>query len=209
MLLMRIFRTFISLVVSLFLLSCSDFEHAVQEAVDRQMTLCPQSRLGDLYKSFFQDKFGPGHLLRDAEDVREKMRQYLVSECAIAAGQKNMLPEWEPTGYEGRFVRVNLSVINSGKVPLEDFLDAFLESAGCFSLPDVNEWSKEWHHIESVIRVRCPSLPGLEDDSARIDEVLRAGKYAFHHSAEYNAAYNPHYRLMERSLFERKILPRL
>ena len=42
-----------------------DFEEAVRVAVSRQMQKYPKSTLKDLYKNFFQDKFGPGHIIGD------------------------------------------------------------------------------------------------------------------------------------------------
>ena len=57
--------------LTLFLLFClclsatekKDFEKAVREAVSWQIQTYPKSTLKDLYKNFFQDKFGPGHII--------------------------------------------------------------------------------------------------------------------------------------------------
>ena len=50
----------------------------------QQMTDYPESTLKDIYKNFFQDAFGPGHLMSDAEDAEKRMEAYLRSECEQA-----------------------------------------------------------------------------------------------------------------------------
>lgn len=37
--------------------------------------------------------------------------------------------------------------------------------------------------------------------------ILDQGKYASHHSIAYNEAYHPHYRLIEKTIFEKELLP--
>ena len=62
-----------NLLISFFCLLCLwvsaaekvDFDKAVRTAVERQMQFYPKSTLKDLYKNFFQDKFGPGHIISD------------------------------------------------------------------------------------------------------------------------------------------------
>ena len=41
----------------------ADFRERVVTCVRWQMDNYPESRLIDLYKNFFQDKFGPGHMI--------------------------------------------------------------------------------------------------------------------------------------------------
>lgn len=181
----------------------------VRQAVAEQMSTYPASTLKDLYKSFFQDAFGPGHLISNAQDSEQRMRSYLEQECEMAKTEPNLCPDYELTGIHGRFYRVNLSVINDGRVPMESFLSAFLKSASQFSLPKVEDWRQEWISIEKSIRELGYRLPGQAQDSAAIMDILAQGKYASHHSEAYNAAYHPHYRLIEKEIFEREILPRL
>ena len=50
-------------------------------------------------------------------------------------------------------------------------------------------------------------LPHYDEDRQYIDSILSAGKYAISHSPEYRKAYRPHYRIVERGIFERVILP--
>jgi hypothetical protein len=50
-------------------------------------------------------------------------------------------------------------------------------------------------------------LPQYEEDKLSIDSILNAGKYAISHSPSYREAYHPHYRIVEKSIFEREIKP--
>ena len=42
---------------------------------------------------------------------------------------------------------------------------------------------------------------------AFIDSILSVGRYAISHSPEYREAYHPHYRIVERGIFERELKP--
>ena len=50
-------------------------------------------------------------------------------------------------------------------------------------------------------------LPNYQEDKQFIDSVLSVGKYAISHSPDYREAYHPHYRIVERSIFEKEIKP--
>ena len=51
------------------------------------------------------------------------------------------------------------------------------------------------------------NLPDFQEDKQFIDSVLSVGKYAISHSPEYREAYHPHYRIVERNIFEKEIKP--
>ena len=40
-----------------------------------------------------------------------------------------------------------------------------------------------------------------------IDSILSVGKYAISHSSDYREAYHPHYRIVERRIFENELMP--
>lgn len=180
---------------------------AIRQSVEYQTDRYPECTLRDLYKNFFQDAFGPGHLMPEEENAVQTMRAYIVQECAEAAAEKNLCPEYEQTGWHGRFYRVNLSVINDGKVPLDTLLNALVMSIDGTTLPDVAEWRSEWNAIVKEIERQKLELPQYERDKYSIDSMLLQGKYVSHHSVRYNDAYHPHYRLIEKSVFESRLLP--
>ena len=169
---------------------------AVKEAVATQLATFPESRLQDLYKSFFQDYFGPGHIIAD----RQSALDYILSELAEADTLTG--PETEPCGWQGNYVRVNLSVIADGRMSAEEMTDALMASAREVKDEDVVRWRKEWAEIEAVIEKASPGLPDLEGDKARLAEFLASGNYACHHSAAYEAAYHPHYRIILKDLLD-------
>lgn len=179
------------------------FEEAVRLAVTRQMETYPKSTLKDLYKNFFQDKFGPGHIIGDTAGagnyLRRELASYTKTEGALA----------EPTGWEGNFLRVNLSVIKNNQVPYDVFFDAFVRSVNGIRPITVAEWQKEWHQIEGIIHSMNLSLPDYESDKVEIENRLSKGEYVGHHSKLFEDSYSPHYRIISREIFEKEILPLL
>lgn len=186
-----------------------DDRQMIISAIEQQMSDYPESTLKDIYKNFFQDAFGPGHLMSDADDAEEQMAEYLRNECEIAQSDIDPSPYYVRTGWHGRFYRVNLSVINEGKVPFDVFMGAFMESARNFEIPETEDWKNEWEMIENVFRECSYEVPDFSKDSTSIHNMLNRGEYASHHSERYQKAYHPHYRLIERDIFDRQILPLL
>ncbi|RKU71660.1 hypothetical protein DWW91_06490 [Parabacteroides sp. AF17-3] len=198
-----------NLLISFFCLLClwvsaaekTDFDKAVRSAVERQMQGYPKSTLKDLYKNFFQDKFGPGHIVSDTTAagnyLRREMVSYTETEGEIA----------EPTGWEGNFYRVNLSVIKNGQIPYQIFFDAFIRSVNGIRPVTVAEWQKEWNRIEGIIRSMNLSLPDYENDRKEIDDRLERGEYVGHHSKAFEDSYSPHYRIISKEIFEQELQP--
>lgn len=177
----------------------------IKEAIGRQMSDFPASTLQDIYKSFFQNRFGPGHIISS----RDGAENYLKSELEVAAADKSEYPEYEPTGHTGNFYRANLSVIAEGKVPYETYLDAFIRSANGLKPITADEWREEWDTVIRNIEEMSLNLPDYEHDKTMITEILKGESFAVHHSRQFNEAYSPHYRIIERSIFENEILPLL
>ena len=167
---------------------------AVKAAVAPQLESFPESRLQDLYKSFFQDRFGPGHIITD----RQSALDYILSEWASA--DTLMGPRTESCGWQGNYVRVNLSVLADSLMTAEELTDALMASAKEVKEEDIQAWKTEWAEILAIIEKEYPDIPDLQQDKARIDELLDSGQYAYHHSAAYNAAYHPHYRIIASEL---------
>jgi glyoxylase-like metal-dependent hydrolase (beta-lactamase superfamily II) len=174
---------------------------AVQEAVRKQLQRYPALRLQDLYKSFFQDYFGPGHSIANEESAANYLRSEMESM------HESQAPEVEPTGWEGNFYRINLSVLKTNKVPFEVLLAAFIESANETLVPQVEEWRKEWQTIVQVIDNMALSIPDYEADKQQIEALLAAGHYAVHHSEAYRQHYAPHYRIISQAVFKRMLQP--
>lgn len=159
-----------------------------------QLERYPESRLQDIYKSFFQDRFGPGHIIRD----RQSARDYILSELASADTLAG--PATEPCGWRGDYVRVNLSVVAAGEMTADELADAMMRSAKEVGDEDIENWKEEWKEIAAIIEKCHPDIPGLQQDMLHLEEMLASGRYACHHSDAYTAAYHPHYRIVAREL---------
>ena len=179
----------------------NDSDKKIVDSIERHMADYPQSTLRDLYKNYFQDRFGPGHIISDKSAADRYLRYELESSTTFAG------KDYEPTGYEGRFYRVNLGVIKDGRVEYEKYLDAFVRSVNGIKQPSIDEWSREWHKIDSIIKRMNLNLPNAEQNRATIDSMLNAGKVVMHHSELFNKHYAPHYRIIEREIFNNEILP--
>ena len=126
------------IVVIISLMSCKETkEERIRIAVKDQLNVYPKSTLQDLYKNFFQDYFGPGHIVSDTLSAGAYLNRELVSfEQASGA-------YYEPTGYNANFYRVNLSVIKEGIIARDTFFDAFVRSVGNIQTISLEEWKKE------------------------------------------------------------------
>ena len=206
---------------------------AVDAAIERQLADFPESRLQDLYKSFFQDRFGPGHIINDRDgalryieaEMAEAAAEAAAESAAEAAGvgaaetaaAKAMAegagtgaaavvengPISEPCGWEGNYVRVSLRCIQDGTVSAEELTDALMQSAIPVEENAIRAWEKEWKAILARVKMKYPDIPGLEEDSRKLDSLLASGQYAYHQSAAYEEAYHPHYRILKKDLAEK------
>ncbi len=175
----------------------------IEGFVHIQLQTYPQLRLLDLYKSCFQDFMGAEHLVSD----RQRVKAYLDEELSTTTLDDLMSWNYEPCGIEGNYVRVSIRTIKENVISEEMLLDAFVRSANTSKRPSVEEWSKQWHVIIGTIDQMQLGLPHYEQDKAFIDSILSVGKYAISHSPEYREAYRPHYRIVERSIFEHELKP--
>lgn len=179
--------------------AAQDVERFVRWHVDTY----PQSRLLDIYKSCFQDYMGAEHMLGDTASVKA----YLDYELAQIDTADTTLWLYEPCGIEGNYVRVNLMAVKAGLLAEDVLLDAFIRTANGAKRPAVEVWRERWGEIVAVIDAMSLNLPYYIEDKQSIDELLAKGKYAISHSLEYREAYRPHYRIVERAIFESEIKP--
>ena len=174
---------------------------AVRSAIEMQLATYPESTLQDFYKSFYQEHFGPGHIISDTASAR----RYLMRELSEMG--ETASPYFEPTGSQGDYVRVYLSAIADSLITAEQLLDAFVRSANLWQEPTVS-WMEKWEAIVSIIQANKIELEGFETDLPMLTEAARNNQ-AVHHSRRYNEAYHPHYRIVERSIFERELMQAL
>lgn len=193
-------RSFTLITIILVILSsCSmSQEKQIQQAVEYQIKYYPASRLTDIYKNFFQDFYGPGHLLSNPDGALKYLKREVeeVDSCTLHK-------QVEGTGYKNNFVRVDLCVIRKGEISYDEFVQLFVESVESFSLPEIEAWKAEWEKIVGVIEDMDLEIAGFGEDKKKIRELLSKGEYVVHHSPEYIEAYHPHYRIIKKELIQK------
>ena len=189
--------------IILLLGSCSSQPNPREAFVRSYLERYPESTLVDIYKGSFQDVFGPAHLLTN----REAVTRYINHEIKSADSFEEH--DYIPCGWQGNFYQVNLKVIADGRVPMDDFVDAFMASANGIDTTLTPAFVKDWQEVQQAVRTLRPQLEGYRKDSTLLAHLLKEGKYVVHHSRKFNEHYHPHYRIIRRDLFEEKILPRL
>ena len=173
----------------------------VEGFINRQMQTYPKSRLLDIYKSCFQDYMGAEHLVSD----RQRVKAYLDEELNTTSLDELMPWYYEPCGIDSSYYRVSIRAIKESLVSEDLLLNAFIRSANSEKRPSVESWSERWHKIIGTIDQMKLDMPNYQEDKQFIDSVLSVGKYAISHSPDYREAYHPHYRIVERSIFEKEI----
>ena len=168
-----------------------------EEAVDYLVQNYPKGQLADVYKSFYQDNFGPGHLLEDSLAAT----RYFYSELADTAVWNG--PLYEFTGEGKNFVRLNMDLVRKGIIPAEEYFNAFLNSIGQVTKPSDEFWITEWNDIDSIIEEKNYHFINEDRDREVIQEKLRTRKFTIHHSNNYNENYNFHYRIISIPEFDR------
>ena len=146
---------------------------------------------------------GAEHLVSD----RQRVKVYLDEELETTSLDELMPWYYEPCGVEGRYVRVSLRVVKENLITEDLLLDAFVRSANTAERPSLDFWKDRWHEIIGTIERMGLSFREYAKDKQYLDSILTVGKYAISHSPEYREAYRPHYRIVERGIFEREIKP--
>ena len=187
------------------LISITAMAQDIENFVSNQMQTYPKSRLLDIYKSCFQDYLGAEHLVSD----RQMVKAYLDEELNTTSLDDLMPWYYEPCGIDSSYYRVSIRAIKESLVSEDLLLNAFIRSANSEKRPSVELWSERWHKIIGTIDQMKLDLPNYQEDKQFIDSVLSVGKYAISHSPDYCEAYHPHYRIVERNIFEREIKPKI
>lgn len=182
---------------------------ATEKAIRQQLQDFPESRVQDIYKDFCQDNLGPEHLIPDPEYARNYLRTELASFREDLDSLRYDAPQrmYYPVGDRGNYVRVDLAAVLDGRISEELLLDAFVRSANEGRKVTPEEWVAKWNGIAAVIRKEFPGIPGVGQDLARLDSLVKEGHLIMHHSPEFGAAYHPHYRIVAKDIFESELKP--
>lgn len=195
--------TLISFLSIFFACSNHSQQNAKETFIRTYFQRYPEATLQDIYKGSFQDVFGPAHILTNKEAVTK----YIEYEMNTVERYEN--EDYVPCGWQGNFYQVNLKVIADGRVPMNDFVDAFMASANGIDTTLTPTFINDWQQIQEAVRKEIPNLKGYAKDSILLAQLLKEGKYVVHHSETFNTHYHPHYRIIRKDIFEKQILPKL
>ena len=174
---------------------------SIKNALTYQKMLYPASQYRDIYKNFMQDFYGPGHMINNKEMASNNLKKE-ISSVEIYDG-----PDYESTGFQGNFYRVNLRLIADGTIPYTTFLDAFVESVQKIIPPDKDTWISMWNEIDSQMKNMGWEFANEEKERNSLLNQLSEGNYVVHHSDAFNESVNFHYRIISKEIFNKKILP--
>lgn len=167
-----------------------------EEAVDYLFENYPEGRLVDIYKSFYQDNYGPGHLLGDTVSARRYF-DFEIKDTEEWSG-----PIYEFTGEGKNFVRLNMDLVRKGIIPAEIYFKAFQNSLGRVGKPEDEYWISEWNEIDDIIKKKGYHFNNENEDRIVIKNKLETKNFPIHHSDNYNNNYKFHYRIISLPEFE-------
>jgi hypothetical protein len=195
-------KSHITFLISICLTGCiSTNNEKMEQAVLNQISQYPASTLQDIYKNFYQDRFGAEHAI----PTEAAARDYLVYEVENLSETSVSQPV-EEIGWEHNFVRVHLCLVKDSVIPLEELLNAFLESAAAIDTTAQKHWLEEWAQITEIIEKNNLPIADFEKDKAEIAQLLKEHpRMALHHSRIYNEKYHPHYRIVAKTVFDKRL----
>lgn len=157
----------------------------------KELFLHPKSSLIDYYKMFYQDYFGPGHIIADEGRTRTR----LVDELSSYKSKNRFF--YQDISCKNNFLRLDLKIIDDKNI--EIFLKRFIESSVLKIDVSFNEWALDWQVIQKVLLVKLPHLD-REPDKLIVNKLIQS-KEIPSHSDSYKINYNPHYRLICKEFF--------
>ena len=167
------------------------------------MQCYPQSQLRDVYKYCFQDYFGLEHLMSDSlAAVR-----YIEAEIRSADSTDWQRPLFYYPLLKNNYVRVDIGYVRQGIIPLATMVSAMLQSSQPVDY-DAEQWHSRWQSLLELLKnPYCKKPLNYEEDYQLIEQTIKSGKYALHHSRLFNETYRQHYRIVRRDVFEQMLLP--
>ena len=163
----------------------------------------PNQTLQDVYKSCYQDEYGPGHLISNESSAINSLFQ------EINSIEKDYNPPTliEKTGIYGNYLRVDLTLVRDGIVPFFVLFRALTISATIGGQKSDKNWDKIWNEIAQAIIDSDLRFENFEEDLERLEIISKSDDKVVHHSEMYENTYHPHYRIIEKNVFNDVIKP--
>lgn len=196
----KVYVTLVLAMMCFFVTAQTLTEREIIMSVSRMQARYPRITMCDIYKSFFQDYFGPGHIINS----KEKAEAYLKSELERT---DSMSVRIEPTGAAGNFMRVDVFYIKKGTVSMDLYLDCLMRSVVVVDSAMTEQWLKNWELMQQVIERNGMKIENYEKDKIFINERIANGIYEMNHSRLFNELYHPHYRIIRRDIWEKELKP--
>jgi hypothetical protein len=163
----------------------------------------PNQTLQDVYKSCYQDEYGPGHLISNESSAINSLLQ------EINTIEKDYTPItlFEQTGIYGNYLRVDLTLVRDGVIPFFVLFRALTISATIGGQKSDENWSTIWSEIVEEVKKAELKFENFEEDLENLDRISKSEDKVVHHSEMYENIYHPHYRIIEKNAFEKFIKP--
>ena len=158
----------------------------ILEVLRDHLTRYPEMKPMDCYKLIYQNERGPGHLVESEAEALDVLKK----EWEITEADENM-PLTESIG--NNLCRLNIAKAKCRYTP-EEINDIFMRTARLH-----RGRMAEFMHNMKLFVSHFDELPAnfTEEELLAFREWYRGRAYpAVHHSPEYKAAYNPHYRVV-------------
>ncbi len=169
----------------------------------------PEATLIDIYKYFFQSRFGPEHLISDSLIAFNMLKDELKSEEIKSYKSKSDSLLIELLQPDKKFVRIDLSLVKDRVIPINLFFTAFLQSAEKYDSTEYEKWKNDWDIIVQQLEDEKIKIKNFREDKIKIENAFRQNRLVFSHSQDYKKNYKPHYRIIEYKIFEKFLLPLL
>ncbi len=187
----KLFFNLILCIFAMMLFSCENQENkAIRTMCQDIHNRYPLATLQDIYKTCYQDFFGAEHLMNDTAAARQYIH-YELEQCRDT--DLSLMPDYEPTGFRHRFVRVNFSNLVEGQLTEEQLVMMFIDAAAHDNAFG-SDWLSEWRLIEQIALGVNPEWAAASLQ-AELTEAAE-NNYAVRHSEAFRNAYNPHYRIV-------------
>lgn len=199
-------------VLSLLILLLLNFQHPDKDKYHTYVLTAknllkkyPEARLTDIYKYFHQGRFGPEHLIIDSLIALEFLKSEVNS--LVDKNSDSVLIEYlQP---ENKYVRVDLLLVKRKIISIDFLFSTFYQSASVPDSLEIERWKIDWNHICEEIEKNKLPIKDFTIDKNKINSSINQNKIVFSHSYAYKKNYKPAYRVVDRKIFEKFILPEI
>ncbi len=173
---------------------------AVLSIIRLELELHPLARPIDLYKLLMQAAYGPGHLISDLEQAQKAI---ILEMAEVRSYDDEPYQSLDAGAGYIRYSLCNLLPYKAkGAIAFRDktrqLAATMLSSCDASHVnPDLCELWKAWQHIPKNL------IKATEEEWDQVHSLAAINGIASH-SAIYKAAYQPHYRVIKRSLLSAK-----